>query len=116
VERLLREAADRLTDPYHPRGCLAVQGALTCGEAAEPIRKALIDQRAATEAALRERLERARSEGDLPPDADAADLARYVATVLQAMAVQAASGACRDELQAVVDTALRAWPEGDRDA
>src|SRR6266576_3208918 len=40
AERLLREAADGLTDPHHPRGCLAVHGALTCGEGAEPIRQA----------------------------------------------------------------------------
>ena len=115
AERLLSEAADRLTDPHHPPGCLAVHGALTCGEEAEPIRQALIAQRAASEAALRERFERSRSEGDLPPDAEPADLARFVATVLQGMAVQAASGATRDELRRVVETALQAWPKSDRD-
>src|SRR4029079_14289460 len=35
AERLLRGAADALTDPIHPPGCLGVMGALTCGEAAE---------------------------------------------------------------------------------
>src|SRR3954465_5697301 len=34
VERLLRETADRLADPRHPGGCLIVQGALACGDAA----------------------------------------------------------------------------------
>src|SRR5437763_11448362 len=32
--RLLMGMADALTDPLHPPGCLAVQGALSCGEAA----------------------------------------------------------------------------------
>src|SRR6266852_3492764 len=37
AERLLGGAADLLTDPRHPRGCLAVQGALACGEAADSV-------------------------------------------------------------------------------
>ena len=56
AEHLLCGAADGLTDPRHPPGCLAVQGALSCGEAAEPIRKELCARRAAAEESLRERL------------------------------------------------------------
>src|SRR5215470_5642962 len=41
VERLLRGAVDLLTDPCTPPGCLMVQGALACGEAADPIRQEL---------------------------------------------------------------------------
>ena len=110
VERLLRGVVDLLTDPGTPRGCLAVQGALACGDAADAVREELIARRAAGEAALRQRLERAIADGDLPADADAADLARYVTTVSQGMAVQAAGGASREELQRVVEMALRAWP------
>ncbi len=111
VERLLRGAAGLLTDPRNPRGCLMVQGALSCGKAGDPIRKELASRRVAGEAAIRRRLERAKSDGDLPADADPADLARYVATVIHGMAVQAASGASRDDLQRVIRTVLRAWPE-----
>jgi AcrR family transcriptional regulator len=113
VERFLNGSAELLTDPCNPCGCLAVQGALACGETADPIRQELISRRAATEAALRERLERAKSTGDLPPDADPADLARFVATVSHGMAVQAASGASREDLQRIVHVALRAWPASD---
>jgi AcrR family transcriptional regulator len=109
AERLLRETADVLTDPCHPPGCL-VHGALSCGEAAESTRQELNSRRSASEATLRERFERAKSEKDLPPAADAADLTRYVMTVIQGMAVQAAGGASRDELRRVAETALRAWP------
>src|SRR4051812_18376698 len=80
AERLLRGAADALTDPGRPRGCLMVQGALSCGDAAESIRKELCSRRAAGEGLLRERFERARRDGDLPRGADAADLARFVVT------------------------------------
>jgi hypothetical protein len=82
-----------------------VQGALSCGDEAEPVRKELAARRAAGETALRRRLERAKEEGDLPRDVDPADLAKYVTT-----AVQAAGGASRAQLERVVDTALRAWP------
>jgi AcrR family transcriptional regulator len=112
AERLLRGTADSLTNPENPPGCLAVHGALSCGEAAEPIRHELNRCRAESEAALRDRFERAKSEGDLPPGAEPADLARYVATVVQGMAVQAAAGAARDDLQRVVEMALRAWENG----
>ena len=110
AERLLGGAIDLLTDRRNPRGCLLVQGALACGEAAESVRRELCSRRASGEAALRQRFERALADGDLPADADPADLARYVVTVLRGMAVQAAGGANREELRRVVEMALRAWP------
>ena len=111
VERLLGGEADLLTDPRNPRGCLLVQGALACGEAADSVRRELIEHRARFTAAIHERLKRAKSEGDLPPGANPADLARFIATVMNGMAVQAAGGATRRQLQRVVQTALAAWPQ-----
>src|SRR5712692_5363183 len=89
VERLLRGAADLNAAPHNPGGCLMVQGALACGEAADSIRQELTACRAAGEAAIRRRLEHAKSEGDLPAETNPADLARYVAAILYGMAVQA---------------------------
>jgi AcrR family transcriptional regulator len=111
VERLLGGSIDLLTNPRGPRGCLMVQGALACGEAAESVRRELIARRDAGEAALRQRLERAQADGDLPADAAPADLACYVVTVIRGMAVQAAGGASREELRRVMEMTLRAWPE-----
>src|SRR6516164_6356596 len=68
AERLLHGTIDMVTDRRHPRGCLIVQGALACGEAADSIRKELVSRRLASEAAIRERFERAVSEGDLRAD------------------------------------------------
>ncbi|GEJ57397.1 TetR/AcrR family transcriptional regulator [Anaeromyxobacter diazotrophicus] len=110
VERLWSGTIDQLTDPRTPRGCLLVQGALACGDAAESIRRELAARRSAGVAALRERFERAVAEGDLPAGADPEDLARFVAAVTHGMSVQAAGGAGRDELERVVRMALRAWP------
>ena len=110
VEHLLHGAADAVTNPENPPGCLAVQAALCCGDAAESIKQELMTRRANGEDDLRKRFERAVDEGDLPTDTNAADLARYVSAILQGMAVQAAGGASRDELQKVATMALKTWP------
>ena len=111
VERLLFGFADVQTDCAHPPGCLETNGALVCSDGADHIRRELIARRAGQVAVLERRLEHARRAGDLSADADPADLARFVMTVVQGMAVQAASGAGRDALYGVIRTALRAWPE-----
>jgi AcrR family transcriptional regulator len=111
IEKLLWRSAYVLSNPRNPPGCLNVQGALACGQGAEGIRRELTLRRAAGEAAIRKRLKRGRAEGDLPPHTSPTDLARYVATIMHGMSVQAAGGATRAELQRVVRTALRAWPQ-----
>ena len=110
VERLLRGTVDLLTDPRNPPGCLMVQSALACSDMADSVRCELASRRMAGEVAICRRFERARADGDLPADAHPADLARYVVTVIQGMAVQSAGGARRKELRRVVELALRAWP------
>jgi AcrR family transcriptional regulator len=112
VEHLLYESAAAVTDPNHPPGCLAVQGALSCGDAAESIKQELMSRRAKGEQDLRQRFERAIAEGDLPQDSDAADLAAYVSAILQGMAVQAAGGTTREQLRRIAEMALRTWPPG----
>ena len=111
AEGLLRGTAKFLTDPCHPRGCLGVQSALACGEAAQSVREALEARRAEAQAQIRGRLKRAKKDGDLPKDADVAALARYLSTLTEGMAVQAVGGASRKELERVADMALRAWPD-----
>jgi AcrR family transcriptional regulator len=111
AERLMVGTADLLSCPGNPKGCLMVQGALACGEEADPIRRELISRRATGEAALRERFERAKVEGDLPAGADPGDLARYVMAVMHGMSVQSAGGASREDLQGVIDFSMRAWPQ-----
>src|SRR5882757_8083198 len=110
VEHLLYETANAVTDPNHPPGCLAVQGALSCGDAAESIKQELMARRANGEQDLRKRFERAVAEGDLPSGSDAADLAAYVSAILQGIAVQAAGGTSRSQLHKIAEMTLRTWP------
>ena len=111
AEALLRGAADVQTDPATPAGCLAVLGTTYCDEESSPIGKTVIAFRVAGHAAIRERLERARAEGDLPAEADPAALTHYIGTVVCGMAVLAASGSTRTELERVIELTMRAWPQ-----
>ncbi len=110
VEEIFFGTARMADDPSIPAGCLMVQGALACGNASA--RKEVAARRTAAEVALRRRLQRAKREGDLPKNADPAELAHYVMTVVRGMAVQSAGGAGCDQLHRVAQIALRAWPKG----
>ena len=68
AEGLLRGAADVQTDPDTPAGCLATLGTTYCADDSSPVGKMLIASRLAGHAAIRERFERARAEGDLPAE------------------------------------------------
>jgi hypothetical protein len=83
---------------------------MACSEAANDIRDELVTRRATGEARLRERLERAIAEGEISPELDPADYARYIMTVLEGMSVQAAGGASRADLHKVAEMTLRSWP------
>lgn len=110
IEKLLRETTDALGDPRHPRGCLIVQSALSCGDDSDCVRREVRNRRVKSQDRLRERFERARSDGDLPRTVDPSDLARYVAILLHGLSVQASNGAKREEMKRAVQIALKALP------
>ncbi len=113
MQELLRGAADLQTDPDTPPGCMMVQGGSTFGAVSPVVGQALTDQRLAGEKLIRARFEQGARDHDLPPTIDAAALAMYVRTVTYGMAVQAASGASREDLESTIRLAMRIWPEPD---
>jgi AcrR family transcriptional regulator len=98
------------TRPAHPHGCLGVQGALATSDSGREVRDLLAAWRNNGCACIRERFQRAVDDGDLPAESNPALLARYVTTLTFGIAVQAASGVGRDELQEMADAALLNWP------
>jgi AcrR family transcriptional regulator len=110
VAKFLTKSAELLTNEDNPRGCMIVQGALSCGQGAELIQQELIAYRNGYEDSLRQRFELAQTQGDLPDNINASDLAKYIATIHQGMSVQAKSGASPDELIRLVNTVLENWP------
>jgi len=111
AEGLLRSAVDALCCPHNPRGCFLIQGALACGDSAAGVRRELNSRRKQNETTIRKRFARAVEEGDLQKQTDPAALAKFIATITAGLSVQASGGATRRELLAVVETAMRAWPE-----
>lgn len=106
---MVHGAADATSTPDRPHGCLLVQGALAC-EAVQ-LQADLADLRDTGVAVLAERFVQAQSAGEIVGE-DPAALARWIAAVCQGIAVQARSGATRDQLHAIADQSLRAWPGG----
>src|SRR5262245_19866457 len=114
AEQYLMKVAEGATntDGKHPPGCLIIQTGQSCADAAIPEMSTRL--RASKEAALRDRFERARKEGDLPKSSDAAALARYLMTVANGMFMQATAGATEKELREVARLATLAWPADEK--
>ena len=110
AEALLFGSAEALAQPDYP-GCLMVQGALACSSESDSVRCELALQREAGVEVLRQRFEQAKADGDFPTDTEPAGMARYLATVINGMAVQAAGGASADDLRQVAEVAMRVWPK-----
>jgi len=91
-------------------GCLGINGAMAGSDETEPVRQALIDFRAAGQADIQERFERAKAEGDLPETASPETLAAFILAMTHGMAVQAKAGFSREMLNAIADQALSTWP------
>jgi AcrR family transcriptional regulator len=114
VAHILRSAVEHNTRFPDRMGCLGINGVVAGSDDAEPVRLALAEFRAAGRERLRERLERAKTEGDLPEAAQPASLAAFVMTMTQGIAVQAKGGMSRELLETVAEQALASWPSGSR--
>lgn len=110
IKRCLEEAAEELTRPCHPRGCMVTMAATNCSVASAHIQAALAKRRAANDAGVRRRIEEGIKNGELPADTDAEALANFYATVFRGMSMQATDGASRESLLATSTAAMRAWP------
>lgn len=111
IKRCLEEAAEELTRPCHPRGCMVTMAATNCSLASAHIQAALAKRRAASDNGVRCRIEHGIRDGELPADTDAEALSNFYATVFRGMSMQATDGASRENLLATAAAAMRAWPK-----
>jgi AcrR family transcriptional regulator len=110
AETMLYGCADVYSNPSNPRGCLIMNCSLPSSETTISVRQELATQRKARRAKLKKRFQYAKASGDLPPDSDPEELARYVMSIGWGLAVEAQSGASRRELYRIVARAMQAWP------
>ncbi|WP_189050509.1 TetR/AcrR family transcriptional regulator [Aliidongia dinghuensis] len=109
----LHAYADVLTDPLHAPGCLAMNSSLPSA-AGDPLRKWLAELREQIRKRFRDRFAEAHGSEDLPAGMDSDALARLVLVIAWGMAVEAQSGATREDLRRTIDLALPAWPTAER--
>jgi AcrR family transcriptional regulator len=98
VRRMLECAAVEYSLPEQPKGCLIIS---------EPL---LEERRAVSRDAIRARLEAGRAAHEFPDGTDVDALAAYVSAVMAGMSARARDGASREDLAAIAEIALRAWP------
>jgi AcrR family transcriptional regulator len=110
AETMMRGGLENQTSSCEPRGCLGVITSVACGQEAESIRLEVLERSQVAKRALIARFERAKAEGDLPAHVDVEGLTGYLYAILQGMAVQAGSGATRQDLERLIETSLMVWP------
>lgn len=110
LERFLKGSADSFSCKETPRGCFSIQGALVGSADSAKVCDEAKNRREMVTRLLRERLDRARAEGELPDDADCGALARFYTAVLNGMAIQSVNGASCADMKDIARTALDALP------
>ena len=110
VEGLLRGTVKFLSDSTHPKGCLSLQGGLTCGSGSEGVKQSMVDLRNGGLSLIQKRMQQAHAEGDLPKHVNSKDFARYIVVLLNGFSVQAVNGATAAEMTRAVDLALKSLP------
>lgn len=111
VRALLFDTAYLMSDPELPSGCMVMNSATNCSASSEHVQSAVAERRAEGLGWIQERIERGIREGDVPAGTDAAALARFYFTVIAGMSIQARDGADCATMQAIIDSAMEAWPK-----
>jgi len=109
AERLIRGAYETASSPHEPQGCLGVIASTACGDDAQGVRADVMQRGEVVRAALVERFNRARKEGDLPKHADPDALTSFLFAMVQGISMQARAGASREQLEGLVKVGLGSW-------
>jgi AcrR family transcriptional regulator len=109
VDDFLNTAIRFWVDKSHPGTCMTIQN-LAVSEEAQTIRQAMADSRNWRMHTIRDRIERAGKEGDLPSEVKPDTFARYLSVIMAGLAVQAASGATLPELKRTISMFRQTMP------
>lgn len=106
---LLRATAEAFAGDVKRRGCMIVLSAPQMEGSSATVCDELKVRRAESTAILRNRLECAVSEGEIPSSANLDDITAYFVTVQHGMSIQARDDASRETLLAIADFAMAGW-------
>jgi AcrR family transcriptional regulator len=110
IHDMLNAVVDQITRPDAPHYCMLILAAPTGTVENHAVREFLADGRRGQLREIRDRLAQGVIDGDLTaPPASLDAIARYYATVVQGLSIQARDGATREDLEAVVACAMAAW-------
>ena len=109
IEATLRCAVMGSTESGEPRGCLLVQGAITCSASSEGVQQYLHGLRMEGHRTILKRLKAAVASGELPTGTNIHAMARFYTSLAVGIAIQARDGASRASLMGAVDCAMAAW-------
>jgi len=109
LNALLRCAVVGSTESGEPRGCLLVQGAITCSESSEGVQEYLHGFRVEEQRTISKRLKAAVANGELPDGTDVQAMTQFYTTFVRGIAIQARDGATRASLMEAADCAMAVW-------
>jgi TetR/AcrR family transcriptional regulator, copper-responsive repressor len=114
IEQMLLNSAANVSSSKNPHGCLASFGAINASDHASTPVTLLREVRVNIEKRIRERLDRAVAERELPSTTDTARLARFYHAVLGGIQLRSLDGASKAELEAIAHDAMASWPASGR--
>ena len=112
IRRMLDAIVERMGNPANPRGCLLTNTSLSFGTGSKRIDTHVAGKIKGMETLLEQAIARARDDGQIPPDADPRQLARFYSAVAQSLGVMHKAFGDTAALRDIVAVAMRSWPGG----
>ncbi|KAA9000778.1 TetR/AcrR family transcriptional regulator [Affinibrenneria salicis] len=112
IKAMLLASLDTALSSPSSGGCLVSLGLVNCQAQNASLRDHMRELRRSTLRLIRQRLERAIADGELPTDTDTDRLATYFAAIIQGISLQAQDGAGRETLLGIVETSMTVLKNG----
>lgn len=109
IEQGLRRSARMQTERSHPLGCLLVLSAVTCSPEQNHIREMLAKERERVRGWLKDCIERAVANGELPDSTDIAMLVTLFETFLRGISSQARDHVPYEAMDAAITQLMKVW-------
>lgn len=110
IETLLRNAVGVFSRTGFPGGCMVEQTAGEAGDMPSELMARVRGMRMDNNENFAKRIRKGVKDGDVPAGANVRTIASFYATVYRGLSLSARGGTGTDELNAVVTSAIAAWP------